>query len=114
MSEQTQIPADNEMTVHDVLASKVYLPQFMAKCASRGIQPKTQEEARGLLNVAQNIRLYEMKQASAGKPVGEPSQIEKAAAASQALLGNDASLDPSTFLADPDVVAAFEAGGIPA
>jgi len=113
MSEQAQTPAaEGGMTVHDVLSAKVYLPRFLQKCASRGVVPTTQEEAKGLLDVAQNVRLYEMKAAAAGKPQGEPSFIEKAAAASHALLGEDAFIDPTPFLRDPDVVAAFEAGGI--
>ena len=113
MPELTQAPADGGMTVHDVLAAKVYLPRFLEKCASRGISPKTPEEAQALLDVAQNIRLFEMKQASTGQPAqGEASQFVKAAAASQALLGSDAPVDTTPFLRDPDVVAAFEAGGI--
>jgi len=115
MSEQTQTPADGGgMTVHDVLAAKVYLPRFMQKCASRGVVPQTEVEAQGLLDVAQNIRLLEIKQAAAAPQQHEPTQIEKAAAASHALLGETAPVDVNPYLQDPDVIAAFEAGGLPA
>ena len=110
MSQETQTPP---MTVHDVLASRIYLPAFLEKCSSRGVVPKNEDEVGALLTVAQNIRLFEVKQAAAGVPAGVPSQIEKAAAASTAMLGVPEA-DPSPFLQDPAVIAAFEVGGVPA
>ena len=102
-----------QMTVHDVLAAKVYLPEFIKACAARGVKPQTQDEVGGLLNIAQNIRLFEVKQAEAGRgPQHEPSQIEKAASASAQLL-NGGQTPVGTYLQDPEVTAAFEAGGLP-
>lgn len=108
---QAQAPG---LTVHDVLAAKVYLPEFIKACSARGVVPESQAEVEGLLNIAQNVRLMEIKQAEAGVlPQREPSMIEKAASASSAMLGGSG-VRPDAYLQDPDVAAAFEAGGLPA
>jgi hypothetical protein len=115
MSAQEQTAAAPQApTVHDVLSCKVYLPEFIKACAARGIEPQNEEQLDALLNIAQAVRVQEMKTASAQTGQSEVDPLIKAAAAAQQLAGIEQDTGVAAYLQDPDVSAALEAGGLSA
>lgn len=101
-----------QVTVHDVMAGKVYLPEFIKQCRALGIEPANDQQLGSLLEIAQTVRVHQMKAAAEGQ--SEPDQFEKAANAARALMAQEGLQDFSAYLNDPEIQAAFTAGGIPA
>lgn len=87
----------------DVLFGKVYLPVFMQKLASRGVEVKTEEDLQEALKCAAMLRMH---QQSAVEEQPAMSAIKAASASLEALtFGQQNAV--TEFLKDPEVAAAL-------
>lgn len=87
----------------EVLFGKVYLPVFLQKLASRGVEIKSEGDLQESLKIAALARMHQEKQ-----PVEQPRSIIKEAAAKlEAMTVGNAGVAQS-FLQDPEVTAALQ------
>ena len=92
---------ENKPDKLEVLFGKVYLPVFMQKLASRGVEVKTEEDLQGTLKIAAMARI----QQGAEQPVEQPSVIKEAAARLEAMTFNKEANLAAEFVKDPEVAA---------
>ena len=99
-----------QTTVGDVLLNKVYLTEFVKRASERGVPVNSEADLANLLKIAQQISMAEQ-----AKPVENP-MLKRASEDLDRVLGAPArgnKTDPSTYLADPDVLAAARAAVTP-
>ena len=87
----------------DVLFGKVYLPVFMQKLASRGVELKSEADLEGSLKIAAMTRMHQ----AAAPAQEERSVIKEAAARLESQMNNQPQNVAASFLQDPEVVAAL-------